>query len=78
MDINVSLGSPYLVAQVKVVGMVNSKSKLVYKALPHDDPTQRQPNITRAKENLGWEPKIKLEEGLIKTIAYFEDLVNKQ
>lgn len=75
----VNLGNPveFTIKELaeKVVDMTGSKSKLVYKPLPHDDPTQRQPNITRAKENLGWEPKIKLEEGLIKTIAYFEDLV---
>lgn len=47
------------------------KSKIVYKPLPSDDPTQRKPDITLAKEILGWEPKISLNEGLIKTIKYF-------
>jgi UDP-glucuronate decarboxylase len=49
-----------------------SKSKIVYKDLPQDDPKQRQPDISLAKEKLGWEPKIKLEEGLEKTIDYFK------
>ncbi|VAW96880.1 UDP-glucuronate decarboxylase [hydrothermal vent metagenome] len=56
----------------KVVSMIGSKSKLIYKDLPHDDPTQRQPDITKAKELLGWEPVITLEEGLKKTIPYFD------
>lgn len=56
----------------KVLQMIpESKSKLVYKPLPSDDPRQRQPDIALAKENLGWEPRIPLEEGLKKTIAYF-------
>jgi UDP-glucuronate decarboxylase len=45
--------------------------------LPQDDPTQRQPDITIAKEKLGWEPKIELEEGLKNTISYFENLLNE-
>jgi UDP-glucuronate decarboxylase len=60
----------------KVIKLTNSKSKLVYKKLPDDDPIQRQPDITLAKEKLGWEPKIHLEEGLIMTIHYFENLLN--
>jgi UDP-glucuronate decarboxylase len=48
-----------------------SKSKIIYKDLPQDDPKQRQPDISLAKEKLDWEPKINLEEGLVKTIAYF-------
>ncbi len=51
-----------------------SKSKIVYHDLPQDDPKQRQPNIDLAKEKLGWEPKIELDEGLVKTIKYFRDL----
>lgn len=54
-----------------VLKMVGGKSKLVMMPLPQDDPKQRQPDITLAKEILGWEPKIKLEEGLVKTIDYF-------
>jgi UDP-glucuronate decarboxylase len=57
----------------EVIELVNSKSQLVYHALPSDDPRQRQPDISFAKETIGWEPKIALQEGLKKTIAYFED-----
>ena len=49
----------------------DSKSKLVAKPLPSDDPKRRKPDITLAKELLGWEPKVPLKEGLAKTIAYF-------
>jgi UDP-glucuronate decarboxylase len=59
----------------KIIVMTGSKSSLVYKLLPSDDPMQRKPDITLAKEKLGWEPKIKLEDGLRKTIDYFEDLL---
>jgi UDP-glucuronate decarboxylase len=59
----------------KVIKLTNSKSKLVYEKLPDDDPIQRQPDINLAKEKLGWEPKIHLEEGLIMTIHYFEKLL---
>jgi UDP-glucuronate decarboxylase len=59
----------------KVINLTNSKSELVYKPLPSDDPTQRQPDITLAREKMGWEPKVQLEEGLRKTIPYFEQLI---
>ncbi len=59
----------------KVIELTGSKSELVYKPLPTDDPTQRQPDITLAKEKLGWEPLVQLEEGLKKTIPYFEGLL---
>ena len=55
----------------KVIELTNSKSKIVHCPLPGDDPKQRKPDITLAKEKLDWEPKIPLEEGLKKTIAYF-------
>lgn len=54
--------------------IVGSKSKLVYKPLPPDDPTRRQPDITLAKKHLGWEPKVPLREGLTKTIEWFRDI----
>ena len=57
----------------KVVAMTGSKSKLVFKPLPQDDPTQRRPDISLAKKELGWEPKINLKAGLEKTIPYFEN-----
>jgi UDP-glucuronate decarboxylase len=53
----------------------DSKSKIIYKPLPQDDPRQRQPDISLAKEKLGWEPKTKLNEGLIKTIEYFRTVI---
>jgi UDP-glucuronate decarboxylase len=52
----------------------HSKSKLIFKEIPVDDPRQRQPDITLAKNIFNWEPKIKLEEGLVKTIEYFKEL----
>ena len=54
-----------------VISLTNSKSKLIYKPLPEDDPKQRQPDINLAKENLNWEPKIELTYGLKRTIDYF-------
>lgn len=71
----INMGSPgeFTIRQLAemVLKMVGSKSKLVMKPLPQDDPRQRQPDITRAKSALGWEPQIKLDEGLEKTIGYF-------
>ena len=58
-----------------VLDLTGSKSKLVYKPLPADDPKQRQPDITLAKKHLDWEPKVTLREGLVPTIEYFEGLV---
>lgn len=55
-----------------IIDITGSKSKITFKPLPADDPTQRKPDIIKAKEMLNWEPKIKLEEGLIKTIDYFK------
>jgi UDP-glucuronate decarboxylase len=59
----------------KVIDLTGSRSKLVYKRLPQDDPMQRCPDITLAKKMLGWQPKIQLAEGLKKTIAYFDKLL---
>ena len=59
----------------KIIKLTNSKSELIYKPLPSDDPAQRQPDISLAKEKLGWAPKIQLEEGLKKTIPYFEQFI---
>jgi dTDP-glucose 4,6-dehydratase len=58
-----------------IIRMTGSTSKIVYRPLPTDDPKQRRPDITRARELLGWEPKVQLEEGLIKTIEYFRTKV---
>lgn len=59
----------------KVIELTGSSSKIEYKALPNDDPIQRQPDISLAKEKFGWEPGIQLTEGLKKTIPYFENLL---
>ena len=58
-----------------VIELTGSRSRLVFEPLPLDDPKQRQPNINKAREKLGWEPKIALRDGLIKTIAYFDELL---
>lgn len=58
-----------------VLELTNSKSKLIFMPLPSDDPKQRQPDITLAKEKLGWEPKVLLKDGLIKTIEYFDKIL---
>ncbi len=59
----------------KIIDLTGSSSKLIYRSLPSDDPSQRQPDIRQAQEILGWKPKINLEEGLKKTIPYFEELL---
>jgi UDP-glucuronate decarboxylase len=59
----------------KVLRFTNSKSRLVHKALPADDPKQRKPDIALAREKLDWEPKVALDDGLKETIAYFRKLV---
>jgi UDP-glucuronate decarboxylase len=59
----------------KVIQLTGSKSRLIFEPLPSDDPAQRQPDITLAKQKLGWEPKIQLQEGLKKAIPYFEGLL---
>jgi UDP-glucuronate decarboxylase len=59
----------------QVVELTGSKSKIVHKPLPSDDPKQRQPDLSLAKAKLGWSPKVPLREGLQKTIAYFDELL---
>jgi len=54
-----------------IVDLLQSASRIVYEPLPEDDPQQRQPDITKARQLLGWEPKVNLREGLERTIAYF-------
>jgi UDP-glucuronate decarboxylase len=60
----------------KVVEMTNSSSKIAHRPLPQDDPRQRRPDISKAKSLLDWEPKIALEEGLTRTIEYFDKLMS--
>ncbi|MBU4223614.1 SDR family oxidoreductase [Patescibacteria group bacterium] len=78
----VNLGNPkeFTIKELaeKVVEMAGSKSKIAYKPLPEDDPKQRQPDIALAKKELGWEPKIPLEEGLKKTIKYFKEILSEK
>lgn len=61
----------------KVLSLTGSHSKLVYKPLPQDDPMQRKPDITLAKEKLSWQPKIDLDDGLKETIKYFKQFINE-
>jgi UDP-glucuronate decarboxylase len=59
----------------KVISLTKSKSKIIFMPLPEDDPTQRQPDISIAKKELKWEPKVNLDEGLKKTIDYFKSII---
>jgi UDP-glucuronate decarboxylase len=59
----------------KVIHLTNSTSKIIEAPLPQDDPKQRQPDISKAKRDLGWEPAIQLEQGLVKTIDYFRKFI---
>jgi UDP-glucuronate decarboxylase len=61
----------------KVVALTGAKSRLVYRPLPADDPAQRQPDIALARAKLGWQPAVALEDGLKKTIAYFDALLSE-
>jgi UDP-glucuronate decarboxylase len=75
----VNLGNPVEMPMVelarRVIALTGTKSKLVFRPLPVDDPMQRCPDISKAKAILGWEPKVQLDEGLGKTIAYFDQLL---
>lgn len=75
----INLGNPkeftILELAEKVIELTNSNSEIRYEALPEDDPRQRQPDITLAREILNWEPKVPLEQGLNPTITYFEELI---
>ena len=78
----VNLGNPveFTIKELalKVIDMTGSSSKMVNNPLPSDDPSQRQPDISLAREKLNWEPKVDLEEGLKKTIGYFEKKVGSK
>ena len=75
----INIGNPgeFTIKQLAelVIELTGSKSKLIYEPLPSDDPTQRRPVIDKAREILGWEPTIPLREGLVRTIAYFDELL---
>jgi UDP-glucuronate decarboxylase len=76
-----NLGNPmeFTIRQLAeiVIEMVGAKSQLIFKPLPSDDPKQRQPDISFAKEALGWSPQIELRQGLVKTIEYFDEYLNQ-
>lgn len=76
----INIGNPdeYTMLQLAetVIKLTNSKSKIIHKPLPKDDPTKRKPDITLAKQKLDWEPKVSLEEGLGKTIEWFKTQTN--
>ncbi len=78
----INIGNPgeFTIKQLAelVIELTGSKSRLVYEPLPSDDPTQRKPVIDKAREVLGWEPTIPLREGLVRTIAYFDELLRKE
>jgi UDP-glucuronate decarboxylase len=75
----VNIGNPgeFTILQLaqKIIELTNSRSRLIYLPLPQDDPIQRQPDITLAKNKLNWEPKVPLADGLVKTISYFKEKI---
>jgi len=77
----INLGNPkeftILELATFIIKKIDSKSKLVFKDLPQDDPRQRQPDISKAKEQLGWAPSVELDEGLGLTIDYFKNSLAK-
>lgn len=76
----VNIGNPgeftILELAQKVIDITGSKSKIDHRPLPPDDPIQRKPDISLIREKLRWEPKVELQEGLTKTIVYFEKLIS--
>jgi UDP-glucuronate decarboxylase len=76
----VNLGNPHEISirelAEKILKITKSRSKIVYKPLPQDDPVRRCPDITLAKKRLGWQPKTNLEEGLKKTVEYFKRILS--
>lgn len=78
----VNLGNPgeFTILELAqlVIDKTGSKSKIIFEPLPQDDPMQRQPDITLAKKELNWEPVVKLEDGIVKTIEYFEQLLKEK
>jgi dTDP-glucose 4,6-dehydratase len=76
----VNIGNPHEVTIEEIartiIKLVTSRSKIVYRPLPVDDPRQRRPDVTRARTLLGWEPKVNLDEGLMKTVDYFRKKIS--
>jgi UDP-glucuronate decarboxylase len=79
LDAPINIGNPGTFTMLELANLVvklsNSNSNIVFMPLPSDDPQQRKPDISRAKDILSWEPKIQVEEGLLKTIAYFKSII---
>ena len=77
----INLGNPGEFTMIelaeKVIKMTNSKSKLVFRPLPKDDPVRRKPDISKAEKILNWHPNVPLDEGLKKTIEYFSSILKK-
>jgi len=75
----INIGNPneYSIIELaeKIIMLTNSRSKIIFRPLPQDDPMQRCPDISLAKKELNWEPKVQLEEGLLKTIEYFKSIL---
>ncbi len=75
----VNIGNPHeftiMELAEKVIELTGSKSKIIYKPLPSDDPMMRKPDITLSKKELDWSPKVNLNEGLVKTIEYFKSII---
>jgi dTDP-glucose 4,6-dehydratase len=73
----INIGNPHEMTVLefahRIIVLTNSRSSVVYKPLPEDDPQVRQPEITKARKILGWEPRVNLEDGLKKTIEYFRE-----
>jgi UDP-glucuronate decarboxylase len=77
-----NLGNPHEIPvralAERIVSLTGSRSKIVHRPLPQDDPLQRCPDIARAREVLGWEPTVQLDRGLQHTIAYFDTLLTER
>ncbi|MFH1280176.1 MAG: GDP-mannose 4,6-dehydratase, partial [Candidatus Beckwithbacteria bacterium] len=77
---NIGSSDEYTIMELakKIKKITKSESKIVFEDLPEDDPSRRKPDISKAKKILGWEPKVKFNDGLAKTIAYFEKLLKDE
>jgi UDP-glucuronate decarboxylase len=78
----INIGNPGEFSMLELAGtiieMTSSRSRIVHRPLPENDPRQRRPDISRAQELLSWKPRTPLKEGLVRTIAYFEDLLKQE
>ena len=78
----VNIGNPEEISILEfaeeIIGLTGTDQKIVFKPLPKDDPMQRQPDITKAREILGWEPRVERAEGMKKTFDYFKSLSREE